>query len=600
MVNPIAALLSDRKVHWFAGLGALGCLAAALVGELWLGVTQPTPVKPSAAVSLLLDTSGSMYGEKLVEMKLAAAEFVRRQDLSVVHVSVVGFDSVANLASPLSQDEQEVLDAIGRLEVGGSTNMSEGLDEALATLPADEPNSFILLFTDGQPDSQDEALQSASKARTRDARIMAIATKDADSELLAQLTSDPQRVFPASDGQFGVAFESAGETIRHLIGSSDVRPENNFGMVRVGVWTALLAAGVGLALIIGQNLYLRRQPLTRWQALAGGLSCAAVGLVAGLAGQWLFQTAADEGALLVVLGRMAGWTLMGGLVGLGLAWFVPNLKLVRGLVGGAVGGVIGVACFLALAATFGEAVGRVAGAAAVGFCIGAMIALFEAALREAWLEVEYGPGETRNISLGREPVSVGSDGSRCAVFIRQAAPVALEYTLKDGQVTCRDVQNNRESTVPAGDVRTVDRVKVRVQAVGAAQPDKDRNGERSERTTTKAAKPDGQTYAADASGSENGTLQIIIQGRKTDLMLGVRLHARSIPGIESRTPDKEVAEVVANPHDPSVLGLKNLMDVPWESSTPDGRRNQVEPGRSLKLTAGTRIHFGKGVEGMIL
>ncbi len=95
-------------------------------------------------------------------------------------------------------------------------------------------------------------------------------------------------------------------------------------------------------------------------------------------------------------------------------------------------------------------------------------------------------------------------------------------------------------------------------------------------------------------------MQIIIQGRKTDLTLGVRLRVRDIPGIESAMPDKEVAKVVANPQDPSILGLKNLMDAAWESHTADGRRNPVEPGRSVKLNVGTRIHFGKGAEGVIL
>jgi hypothetical protein len=49
------------------------------------------------------------------------------------------------------------------------------------------------------------------------------------------------------------------------------------------------------------------------------------------------------------------------------------------------------------------------------------------------------------------------------------------------------------------------------------------------------------------------------------------------------------AEVTPNPKDPSILGLKNLSAHPWSAMTIDGSRHQIDPGRSIKLAAGTKL-----------
>jgi hypothetical protein len=74
--------------------------------------------------------------------------------------------------------------------------------------------------------------------------------------------------------------------------------------------------------------------------------------------------------------------------------------------------------------------------------------------------------------------------------------------------------------------------------------------------------------------------------------LGTKLHARQIPGVEAKSPDDVVAEVVANPNDPAVLGLKNLSDFKWEALPKGGSSNRIEAGRSARLAIGTKIRFG--------
>jgi serine/threonine protein kinase len=56
---------------------------------------------------------------------------------------------------------------------------------------------------------------------------------------------------------------------------------------------------------------------------------------------------------------------------------------------------------------------------------------------------------------------------------------------------------------------------------------------------------------------------------------------------------KPVASVAQHPNSPGIWGLKNLSNEKWVSVAADGSPKDVEPGRSVTLTSGTKILFGK-------
>jgi eukaryotic-like serine/threonine-protein kinase len=56
---------------------------------------------------------------------------------------------------------------------------------------------------------------------------------------------------------------------------------------------------------------------------------------------------------------------------------------------------------------------------------------------------------------------------------------------------------------------------------------------------------------------------------------------------------RPVAAVTQHPADKNVWGLKNLSGEKWVGVTADGKVKDVEPGRSLLLSPGTKIQFGK-------
>lgn len=481
---------ADPKLRRFALWGAAGCLIGALLGQLLLAATRSRTPANRQAVCLLIDCSGSMLiggqgpegasGQKLHEVKAAAADFVIRHRSPADRIGVIGFGKSVHRAAPLTDDAQRLQTAIEGLFDGGGTAMGPALDAAssqLGDLPDDWHEGVtrsILLFTDGMPDNPAATLTAARKAREAGLRIVAIGTGDADTDFLAQVTGDRKLVFHVGSGNFDEGFRQAEKAIYggSLVEAGGGREAVSRTLVRTASWGLLAACGMSLALVAGQNRYVHRAALAGKEAVVASLGGAAAGICGAVAGQVLFSIAAATANLPVLgalapltvpLARVVGWTLMGLLAGLGLSWFVPNLQAVRAAMGGALGGAVGGVAFLIALAIAGDFIGALLGAAILGAAIGIMLAWIEAAFRQAWLEVHYGGKEVINVSLGAQPIKVGSDSRACQVYARGARPLACQYTFADGQVTCVDFATEKSTAVEIDHEQEVGGVRVIVR-----------------------------------------------------------------------------------------------------------------------------------------
>jgi hypothetical protein len=281
--------------------------------------------------------------------------------------------------------------------------------------------------------------------------------------------------------------------------------------------------------------------------------------------------------------RVICWGFAGGFLGFALSFRIPNLTRSRGLSGGFAGEIVGGIVFIVISSVGSQVFGRLLGIAAIGFAIGLMIILADALFRKAWLEVRYGPKETRTVTLGPEPVRIGSD-VHCEVYVANLPSVACAYRFENDQLLCDDWLNHRNGRVVSGTANAIGHVTV---VPWAARE----QGRQEVLANSSSRRP--ERY----ENNFKGVLELA-DGRQFSLASGSRLSPKEIRGLEPAGGDGSVAEISSHPSEPGVFGLKNLSRKAWRATLASGRQVQIDPGRSIRLDSGLRIYFG-AAEGKI-
>jgi uncharacterized protein YegL len=476
-----------KKITVMALLGAVGAACGAVGGEfLFLG-KGPMRAAPRK-ICLLFDVSGSM-GDAIVApdkkrvisqleaLQEAACDFVTRQDLTADSMALTVFSSDAKIVTPLSQDPTEVTSDILELHARGGTNLGRGFDLAREVLTGGDGERWILLFSDGRPESSSTsetpeaaALSAARRVRDDGIQIVAIGTRLADENLLTVATGSAQNVIISDPQKLQEAFRRTEEVInRQMLASAGTAVSFKRNVALTGLWAALIAIGAGIGLVVGQNRHLRRRPITLSQVMVVVLGGVLTGLTAGAAGQTLFYSLSGASAV-VAIGRVVAWALMGCGVGYGMGFFVPNLCRNRAALAGAAGGVCAAFAFLTLVPMVGDTIGRLLGAAILGLCTGLTTVLVEAVYRKAWLEVHWSPKEKSSLALGDSPIVIGSDNDAHVLLPEADSPVPVmgRITLKGG-VIALEAGQGEDRILSDGDTLTYGRIVIEVRASSGSE-----------------------------------------------------------------------------------------------------------------------------------
>jgi Ca-activated chloride channel family protein len=176
-------------------------------------------IKKKTNVYLVVDTSGSMEGEKLNNVKEALATFVNQIEGSEERVGLVEFWGTVDIRVPLGRlgdNRADLLSTIQALEPGGDTALLDGMMVAykeLARLDDSERINAIVVMTDGQENASRVSLRELTNRLDDSAQsatpivVFAIAYgRDADYDTLEQIAVP-------SGGQVR---EGTVETIREL------------------------------------------------------------------------------------------------------------------------------------------------------------------------------------------------------------------------------------------------------------------------------------------------------------------------------------------------------------------------------------------------
>lgn len=183
--------------------------------------------------------------------------------------------------------------------------------------------------------------------------------------------------------------------------------------IAVGIWFGIIGASICVTLLFGYSSYLKHGFRVRQSIKAGIVPGFLAGFLAGAIAQGIYTTIGTNEVLRVIC-----WGIAGGLLGFRLSFHIPNLYRWRGLAGGTIGGVIGGCLFILFTLLTGVVAGRLLRLATIGFFIRLTIILIEAVFREAWLIVHWTPIEQTKISLGEQPVILGSS-DEAHIYLRK-------------------------------------------------------------------------------------------------------------------------------------------------------------------------------------
>ncbi len=184
--------------------------------------TNPMPRE----VTVVIDTSGSMRGEKIEQAKAAALQIIEALD-DGERFNIITYSDTINrfFEKPTEKNSKTILQArmaIGQIKAVGGTNIHDALLEALRPEPADGTLPIVLFLTDGLPTvgvtGERQIREAAEAANTHGRRVFTFGVGyDVNAPLLSSLAKTSRAastfVLPDEDVEAKV-----GQTFRKLAG----------------------------------------------------------------------------------------------------------------------------------------------------------------------------------------------------------------------------------------------------------------------------------------------------------------------------------------------------------------------------------------------
>ena len=229
-------------------------------------------------------------------------------------------------------------------------------------------------------------------------------------------------------------------------------------------FTAPSAIVICLGLFWAEKLSRRSQRQLKDELLTIVLAGAIAGAMGGGVAQLIFSMADGYVFFQSFILRPLCWGLMGLIVGAWMSRSIPNLELKRGALGGLVGGIIGGIGFIVvivfmeiigvlnLSQLVSEIFGRFIGMGLTGAALGLAVVLVEQISRSAYIKVYWGPKQQSQVTLGPQPVLIGSSAqAHITIPSKSIADIAGAIVLLDKKIELEDRVSESTRLLNIGD-----------------------------------------------------------------------------------------------------------------------------------------------------
>lgn len=221
--------------------------------------SSPATAETGRNYIFLIDLSGSMRGQKLIEAKRALDTVIRSDDLQG-SISIVGFNSTSKVILEPTEDKTLATSAVAGLTAGGYTALYDGIVQGL-DIAARSKNSVIISITDGNDTSSKSTVaQVADRVAASGSNIFFISIGNSRSLIgnLTKIAGDNGTVLDVTE------ISSLLESLRPLVvapstelqitqGSGELTKTDFLG------WFTLLVVSIFFTLIVIPFLYRSRR-----------------------------------------------------------------------------------------------------------------------------------------------------------------------------------------------------------------------------------------------------------------------------------------------------------------------------------------------------
>ncbi len=155
-----------------------------------------------AIAFLLVDTSGSMFGEGIAQVKQGVLDFALTALRKGYLVGLVKFDDYSALLCEPTTRLSAIQARVEELKANGGTRLDPALIIASQRLMGSRVHRIVVLATDGGPHDPVECLRTAERMKKDGVEILAIATENANWEFLSKLVSRKDLNLKVEGSQF--------------------------------------------------------------------------------------------------------------------------------------------------------------------------------------------------------------------------------------------------------------------------------------------------------------------------------------------------------------------------------------------------------------